>query len=229
MKSSIRTLCSAFLIAACINHAAAEELKVEVVVPARFAPVTAVGILVTPEGTYRLPVADPAHSVRRRNDQEIIVPFSVDASIIRADTYAGALAVSAEGESAFGNMKRLSPKAPEQNLVKAVPLCPVKNINDAVLAAKASEVKQLVQLRLEKRELVRKMISDALTEEVAKRLQNLEGMLGLAYGSPFSSTLPAEELSIRLERINNALQNMDYHKQFQITPSPAAPQDEGVK
>ncbi|NMC63171.1 MAG: hypothetical protein GYA55_08375 [SAR324 cluster bacterium] len=217
------SLLGLFLVWICIpQQAKTEELKVDVLVPADFQPHSAVGIILNPNETHRYAITDLNSQVRRKNEKELIVSFYVNSAQIGADTYATALISSEQGNSAFGTVRRVNANAPDKNVINIIPACPLPEVNNPVLAAQTSQIQQLIQLRKEKRHLLRKMLKDALDEETLSKIKMLEKLFGLNYESPFSSDLPALELSTRLSRIAIALENVDYHKQFQVTPTARA-------
>ena len=167
------------LLSALCSIAQAEGVKVDVIVPAAFEPQTVVGVLITKDGTSEYPVADLAQNVRRINDKQVVVTFVAEGPVY-ADTYASALVISADGRSAYGDVRRVSDK-PGDNVAKALPACPVKSINDATLMSKASELQQLVSVRLEKRKLVRDLLKEALTDDAMTKIRGLESLFGFSY------------------------------------------------
>lgn len=212
---------TAFALLLLASTALAQEIKVEVIVPAQFEPQTAVGILITKDGTFEYPIGDVRQSARRLDEKHLVVAFPIEGPVY-ADTYASALVLSADGKSAYGEVRRVSDKS-EGNLIKALTICPVKSITDPVVMSKSSELQQLVSVRIEKRKLIRNLLKDALTDEALTKIRGMETLFGLKYEREFSADLPAVELVTRLRKIEISLGNLDYYSQFLAQPSPAAP------
>ncbi len=209
---------TALVILLTVSAAFAQEIKVEVMVAAPFEPQTAVGLLITRNGTFEYPIDDVRQSIRRLNDRQVVVTFLIEGPVY-ADTYASALVLSADGNAAYGGVRRVSDKS-EGNAVRALAVCPVKRDSNPVLMARTSELQQLVSVRAEKRKLVRRLLEEALTDEALVKIRGLENLFGFKYEKEFAADLPAVELVTRLRKIEISLGNLDYHSQFQGQPSP---------
>ena len=197
------------------SEAYAENSLVQVTVRAPFEATKGVGIIVTTAGTVRKELS----KIEKGDGEEYVVSFEADSSVMGRDSYATAILSSEEGDVAYGNMKALSDKVQDINLIKNIPLCPIQTKQTALLESQAGTLQQLVRLRIEKKKLVRDAIASIMTEAMTMKLRGLEKIFGLKSDPELSPDLPALELLNRLNRIATALENVDYHKQFKATPT----------
>lgn len=213
---SITVFLLLFLAAA--NSAAAQGNMVQIKVRSSSLPIIGYGLVLSSAGTAK----QEASNIEKKPGGEYVVSFKVPADLLKPENFATALVVGDTGDIAYGEVKRMSEKMPEMNLYKPVPPCPVKGADDPFLAAQSGTLEHLVQVRNEKSQLLRKKISEMLTEEYLGKLNAMEQIFGLAPATPLSADLPALELNTRLSRLVAAYRNVEYHKRFLASPSPEA-------
>ncbi len=216
---------TAILVAAAIGFSAgaprvfAETRSIEVDVQSMIQPSTAVGLLISADGT----IERPSTKIEKKSADSIVVTFEVPASQVRPDSVASALVVSEKGEVVFGNVKPLLTADTDQAL-GSVPLCPGEQIAVASLVGQYSVLEKIYSIRVKRRDQARANLEQTLSGDLLARLQKLERGFGLAREKELAPTLSAQELIDRLSRLRDAIQNWKQRNEPTPTPVQSAPQ-----
>lgn len=201
------------------NCFAADSIRsLEVDVDSLVNPASAVGLVISSEGT----IQRPSTKIEKTARDSIVVTFEIPQSQLRPDSVASALVVSEKGEVVFGNVKPILSPETDQALGN-LPLCPGDSIPVASLAGQYSVLEKIYAIRMKRRDQARATIEKTLSEDLLVRLQKLERGFGLAREKELNPQLSALELVDRLSRLRDALRNWEGRAESIPTPAPQAP------
>lgn len=191
---------------------------IQVDVPSMVDPGTAVGMLISADGTIQK--LNP--TIESKNPGIITISFPAAASELRADTVATAMVVSKKGEVVFGPVRPVSGAEVDQSL-GSIPLCPDETVSSTTLASQVSLLEELYRIRLRRRDQAKAQAGQTLSGDLLERLQKLERGFGLAREKELSANLPVLELVDRLSRIQDALRSWEKRKEAAptVAPTPA--------
>ena len=169
--------------------------------------VSAVGIVFSARSSFE--VTDT--TVTKIGDKLYEVTFSVPRSKIQPDTVASAIGTNEEGGSLFASVTpALMSEA--RDLLASVPECPGQDSSRAVTTTTPGTLKQLVDVRAERMDIVRLKIKRSIDATVLAKLTKFEEAFGLSRASELSADLPPAELIDRLSRIQHALRRYQSYK-----------------
>lgn len=188
---------------------AAETFAIDI--PSSAAPVTvrveskpnlvrATGIVFSSRTSFQ--VAETA--ITKIGDKLYEVRFAVPRSKLQPDSVASAIAVDENGANVFAGVTPAI-TAEAQDLLMSVPECPGEDSSRAVTTTTPGTLKQLVDVRAERMEIVRLKIRRAMDGNVLAKLTKFEEAFGLTRAEALNPDLPPAELIDRLSRIQHAL------------------------
>lgn len=184
------------------NTLRAEEIEINVYTKSE--PKAALGIFFSSGNV----VQQPNTSFERINDEVVLVrmPYELN-NLPSASPFATAYLLTADNEIVFGDVRLVSVADPSDSFWR-LNTCPADTSKMKVnipLLEQLSYLESLLEVRLKKRDISRKVLQDKLSSKLLTRLQDLEGRFGLAKDSPLSASLPAVELEERVARLKNTI------------------------
>jgi hypothetical protein len=175
------------------THEMDAVIQINVAVP--FEPTEAVGLLLSSQGVGE----KRALKLEKIHEGLYVVSFGYLVGEVRKDTFASAMVSSANGETAFGDIRSLHPAAKKESFYN-LPKCPPQRTS-APDPSKFGSYEKVAHMRLERRSLYRKEIDDLMKGSFLDSLQKLEKGFGLSRGTLLSADLPPVELIDRLSRL----------------------------
>lgn len=184
-----------------------ETVPVTVRVEAKPDPVRAVGIVFSTKSSQ--PISET--KINKIGDKLFEIQFAVPRSDIQKDSVATAIAYDEAGNMFFGNV---TPTLLEdtRDILSSIPECPSQKADQAALLNGPGTLKQLVDFRAQRVDLLRLRINRAMEPSVLAKLQKFEEAFGLKRSLPLSSDLPAPELIDRLSRLQHGLKKFQMEK-----------------
>jgi hypothetical protein len=150
-------------------------------------------------------------TVTKIGDKLYEISFSVPRSKIQPDSVASAIATDENGAAVFGNVTpALSSET--RDLLASVPECPGEDSSKVTTISTPGALKQLVDVRAERLDIVRLKLKRSMDENVLAKLTKFEEAFGLKRSSDLSPDLPAAELIDRLSGIEHALKKYQSYK-----------------
>jgi hypothetical protein len=169
--------------------------------------VKATGIVFSASSSFEVPQT----TITKIGDKLFEVAFSVPRSKIQPDTVASAIATDESGSVVFaGVTPALASEA--LDLLASVPECPGEDSSRAITTTSPGTLKQLVDVRSERMEIVRLKLRRAMEGNVLAKLIKFEEAFGLTRPDSLSADLPPAELYERLSRIQHALRRYQSYK-----------------
>lgn len=162
--------------------------------------VRAIGIVFSSRASFE--VAETV--VTKIGDKLYEVRFAVPRSNLQPDSVASAMAVDENGANVFASVTPAI-AAEAQDLLMSVPECPGEDSSRAITTTTPGTLKQLVDVRAERMEIVRLKIRRSMDENVLAKLRKFEEAFGLTRTEALTPDLPPAELIDRLSRIQHAL------------------------
>lgn len=178
------------------------EKKVELQLKVPFEPAKVLGLLIS----SKAPIEKNNPSVTKLPAGGFVVAFSYSDSEVQDDTVATALAISAEGEIAFADVRPLIyPDVDKAYLT--MPSCAEEALGepDPDVYQNIALLELLYETRSSRREVHRVQVEQLLTGQLLERLAKIEAGMGLSYEAPLSAALPPQTLLDRLQKIKHAL------------------------
>lgn len=167
-----------------------------------FEPTTAVGILIAPNKTIEKLEAKIEKGARGA----YVITFDYLPSEIDQNTFASALALSANGEAAFAQVKPVLGNELDLALSN-IPDCSSESNSGAAIAGQLALITQLVEIRTKLRTVGINKVNATLSGELLEKLRGIEKGFGLAREKDLDPSLPALELIDRLSRILSSVQH----------------------
>lgn len=143
-------------------------------------------------------------TITKVGDKLYEVRFSVPRSKLQPDSVASAIGIDENGGNVYASVTPAL-TAEAQDLLMSVPECPGEDSSHAVTTTTPGTLKQLVDVRAERMEIVRLKIRRAMDGNAHAKLIKFEEAFGLTRTDPLSPDLPPAELIDRLSRIQHAL------------------------
>ena len=183
--------------------------SVKVVVRAESKPpiVKASGIVFSAKSSFNVDET----TVTKIGDKLYEISFSVPRSKIQPDSVASAMATDENGASVFGNVTPTL-TSESRDLLASVPECPGEDSSKVTTVSTPGALKQLVDVRAERLDIVRLKLKRAMDGNVLAKLIKFEEAFGLKRSSDLSPDLPAAELIDRLSAIEHALRKYQSYK-----------------
>jgi hypothetical protein len=204
----MRSLLTQFAASLVINLpvlACAQQYHAEVVMSIGEKPSEIIGVESTPEGLKKIENV----KVMDVNDNQIVVTFPVSSS----DHLASAIAVEGGQDIRFGPFTY-----PTLHSSFAKTTCKDDDLTYERLLGQQGALENLVNVRIQRRQLLLSKIALLLENAPRERLMRLENGFGLPSVLPLSETLPADELFSRLLRLLSSIRSYAY--QQQVTKAP---------
>lgn len=192
--------------------------KIEINVASDFEPANAVGFVFTPTKI----VEKKPLSLRKTREGFSVVSFSFDQSDATKDAYVSAMVTSAEGQRAFGDVRRLDSSDPRETFFN-LPACPPEKLPGSVVLDRTGRIGSLVEVRARLREASQQRVAEIMSGDFLVRLRKLEEFFGLGHGAELSPQLNPVDLVDRLSRLQLAINNYEIAKQDQQSAPAAAP------
>lgn len=182
-------------------------IPVTVRVEAKPDPVRAVGLVFSSKSSKPIPET----TIKKIGDKLFEIDFVVPQADIQADSVATAIAYDEAGNTFFANV---TPALLEntRDIISSIPECPGQKADQAALLNGPGTLKQLVDFRSERVDLLRLKISRAMNPTLLAKLQKFEEAFGLKRPSLLSADLPTPELIDRLSRLQHALKKFQAQK-----------------
>lgn len=186
---------------------AAESQTVEVNIRFKVEPAKVIGMLISSQRV----INKSEINVRTLSDGTIVVSIPFDSSEIDADSVATAMALTADGQKFFADIKPLGLPAVRKSFM-TLPPCPYSpsvttNLGNAYVVSGLGYLEQLISNRAKQRSQVQSRIRELMSDEFLAVLRKGEEVLGLNFSEPLSAALPPLELEQRLFRLSTALEN----------------------
>lgn len=184
-----------------------ETVKVTVRAESKPNLVEATGIVFSAKSSLNIPET----TINKIGDKLYEISFSVPRSKIQPDSVASALAKDDIGGAVFGNVTPAI-TSESRDLLTSVPECPGEDSSKITTISTPGALKQLVDVRAERLDIVRLKIKRAMDGNVLAKLTKFEEAFGLNRANELSADLPAAELIERLSRIEHALRKYQTYK-----------------
>jgi hypothetical protein len=169
--------------------------------------VSAKGIVFSSRSSFE--VADT--NVTKIGDKLYEISFAVPRSKIQPDSVASAIGTDENGGTVFaGVTPALSSEA--LDLLSSIPECPGQDSSRAISTTSPGTLKQLVDVRAERMEIVRIKLRRAMDGNALAKLAKFEEAFGLHRSEELSPDLAPAELFDRLSRIQHALRKYQLHQ-----------------
>ena len=183
------------------------DVAVSVRVESKPPLVSAKGIVFSSRSSLEVPEA----TVTKIGDKLYEVTFSVPRSKIQPDSVASAVATNDQGGTVFASV---TPTIASQarDLLASVPECPGQDSSRAISTTSPGKLKQLVDVRAERMDIVRIKLKRAMDGSVLGKLSKFEEAFGLTRADALSPDLPPAELFERLSNIQHALRKYQAHQ-----------------
>jgi hypothetical protein len=183
------------------------ELPVAVRVESKPSLVNATGVVFSSRSSFE--VTDT--TITKIGDKLYEIAFSVPRSKILPDSVASAVGTNEDGARVFASVTpALMSEA--KDLLASVPECPGEDSSRAVTTTTPGTLKQLVDVRAERMDIIRLKIKRSMDSTVLAKLTKFEEAFGLTRSSELSADLPPAELIDRLSRIQHALRKYQSYK-----------------
>jgi hypothetical protein len=183
------------------------NVSIAVRVESKPALVRARGIVFSSRSSLEIPDTE----ITKIGDKLYEITFSVPHSKVESDSVASAIATDENGANVFAAVTPAFDSA-AKDLIASVPECPAEDSSRAVNTTSPGTIKQLVDVRAERMEIVRLKIKRAMDGNVLEKLAKFEEAFGLTRASELSPDLPPAELFDRLSRIQHALRKYQAYK-----------------
>jgi hypothetical protein len=139
------------------------------------------------------------------------ITFSVPRSKVQPDSVASAIATDDQGATVFASVTpAITSEA--RDLLASVPECPGQDSSRAISTTSPGTLKQLVDVRAERMDIVRIKLKRAMDGNVLAKLSKFEEAFGLTRSDALSPDLPPAELFDRLSSIQHALRKYQAHQ-----------------
>lgn len=183
------------------------EATVSVRVESKPQLTSAKGIVFSSRSSFEVPEA----AVTKIGDKLYEITFSVPRSKVQADSVASAIATNEEGGTVFaGVTPAITSEA--RDLLASVPECPGQDSSRTIATTSPGTLKQLVDVRAERMDIVRIKLKRAMDGNVLAKLAKFEEAFGLTRAVELSPDLPPAELFDRLSNIQHALRKYQTHQ-----------------
>jgi hypothetical protein len=170
--------------------------------------VSATGIVFSSRSSFEVQET----SITKIGDKLYEITFSVPRSKVQPDSVASARATNEEGVSVFAGVTPAI-MSEAKDLLASIPECPGEDSSRAALTTTTpGTLKQLVDVRAERMEIVRLKIKRAMDGNALAKLTKFEEAFGLTRSQELSADLPPAELIDRLSRIQHALRKYQSYK-----------------
>jgi hypothetical protein len=184
------------------------SLPVAVRVESKPPLVSATGIVFSSRSSFEVQET----SITKIGDKLYEITFSVPRSKVQPDSVASARATNEEGVSVFAGVTPAI-MSEAKDLLASIPECPGEDSSRAALTTTTpGTLKQLVDVRAERMEIVRLKIKRAMDGNALAKLTKFEEAFGLTRSQELSADLPPAELIDRLSRIQHALRKYQSYK-----------------
>jgi len=179
---------------------------VDVDVKANFSPVAAVGIIMVGGDTRQ----ETMVKFEQVNEGNVVVSFPYSRSDLDKHATVSAIVVSEEGELAFGSVK---PVRYDVGSIHSIPQCEEESVISTVgLESQVALLESLLQIRSERRSTYQANLNRELSGDFLNRLMELESGLGLQAYPALSPDTDPVELTDRLSRLKNSIQQFKARK-----------------
>jgi hypothetical protein len=150
-------------------------------------------------------------TISKIGDKLYEITFSVPRSALTDDAVATAFGFDAAGSVSFANVIPAS-ASESQNFLASIPECPSEDSSHVSALTSPGTLQQLVDVRIERMNIVRFKIARLMDQDFLAKLQKFEEAFGLKYATPLSPELPPAELIDRLSRISHAVRKYQLYK-----------------
>jgi hypothetical protein len=153
-------------------------------------------------------------SIKKIGDKLYEISYEVPRNRVDPDSVASAVATDENGVEVFSNVTPALTSA-AKDLVASVPECPGEDTSTAVTISTPGALRQLVDVRSERMEIVRQKLRRAMENGIKEKLNRLESAFGLSRAGELNAELAPAELIDRLGRIKFALKKYQSAKAAQ--------------
>lgn len=150
-------------------------------------------------------------TISKIGDKLYEISFSVPRSKLQPDSVASAIATDEAGATVFGNVTPAL-NSEGRDLLASVPECPGEDSSKVTTISTPGALKQLVDVRAERLDIVKLKLKRAMDQNVLAKLAKFEEAFGLSRSADLSPDLPAADLIERLSRIEHALRKYQSYK-----------------
>jgi hypothetical protein len=190
------------------NEGARGTVQIVVRLEAKPEPKKAVGLIFSASSSRQIEET----SITKVGDKLYEISFVAPRTSLQSDSVASAIAYDETGTVSFANVTpALAPETRE--ILASIPECPGEDGSRLTSVASPGTLQQLIDVRIERMNIVRLKISRIMDEAFVAKLQKFEEAFGLSHPSELSADLPADELIERLSRINHAVKKYQMYKQ----------------
>jgi hypothetical protein len=150
-------------------------------------------------------------SIAKIGDKLYEITFSVPRSTLTNDSVATAFGFDSAGTVSFANVVPAF-ASESQDLLASIPECPSEDSSHVSALTSPGTLQQLVDVRIERMNIVRFKIARLMDQDFLVKLQKFEEAFGLKFATPLSPELPPAELIDRLSRISHAVRKYQLYK-----------------
>jgi hypothetical protein len=183
------------------------DIPVKVRLEAKPEPAKAIGIVFSSGSSRQFSET----SIAKIGDKLYEITFNVPRTSLGDESVATAIGFDQSGTVSFANVVPAL-TAESQDVLASIPECPGEDGSKMAAVASPGTLKQLVDVRIERMNIVRFKIARLMDQDFLAKLQKFEEAFGLRYSSPLSPELPAAELIDRLSRISHAVKKYQLYK-----------------
>ncbi|MBX7145088.1 MAG: hypothetical protein K1X79_11600 [Oligoflexia bacterium] len=217
-RAKLLLLLALGLIFALAGAASAQEgtLRIQLDLQSSFEPSSAVGLLISPDKT----IEKLDTKIEKGARGTYVISFDYLPSEAGTGTFASALALSANGDAAFAQVKAL--QGNELDLALAnIPDCSNETNPGAAIAGQMALLTQLVDIRSKLRTVAVNKLNATLSGDLLDKLRGLEKGFGLARDRELDPSMPALELIDRLSRILSSVQHWSKRVEAVVPEAPS--------
>ena len=179
------------------------DFIVQINVPHHFEVKEAVGILLSGTTVTEKPALD----IRKINDGLSVISFGYAKGEAKQDSFATAMVVASNGETAFGDVRSVFGTASKGSFY-SIPQCPRDKLPRTIDASKTGAFETLVNFRSQRRDTYRKELAEKMNGTFLSDLQKLEKGFGMTRGKQLDSDLNPIELIDRLSRLATTVKEL---------------------
>jgi len=184
-----------------------QGIPVKVRLEAKPEPTRAVGIVFSSGKSRQF----TGTTISKIGDKLYEITFAVPRSNLTDDSVATAIGFDEAGTVSFANVVPALPSE-SQEILSSIPECPGEDGAHAAALTSPATLQQLIDVRLERMNIVRFKIARVMDQDFLAKLQKFEEAFGLKYSTALSPELPAAELIDRLSRISHAVKKYQLYK-----------------
>jgi hypothetical protein len=181
-------------------NAPGTPIQISVKVESKPNLVKAVGLIFSTKSSYEVKQT----VIKKVGDKLYEISFDVPSSKVSPDSVASAIATDENGAEVFSNVTPAITSS-AKDLIASIPECPGEDTSTAVTISTPGALRQLVDVRSERMDIVRQKLHRAMDNGIREKLNRLEAAFGMSRATELNADLAPPELIDRLMRLKYAL------------------------